>query len=95
MNANFNLAFHLPKKDRALKNADKADGSTNEKLVVATFDFQKVLQTPHGEVSTFYYKRKLNAFNFTVYDVNKKAAVCYMWHEVIAKKGANEVSSCL
>lgn len=127
VNANFNLAFHLPKKDRcdichvfdnnefpneeekqrfiehkehkkkarALKNADKADGSTNEKLVVATFDFQKVLQTPHGEVSTFYYKRKLNAFNFTVYDVNKKAAVCYMWHEVIAKKGANEVSSCL
>lgn len=127
VNANFNIAFHLPKKDRcdichvfdnnefpneeekqrflehqehkkkarALKNSDKVDGSKDEKLVVATFDFQKVLQTPHGEVSTFYYKRKLNAFNFTIYDINKKAATCYMWNEVIAKKGANEVSSCL
>ncbi|KAL4720294.1 hypothetical protein ACJJTC_010546 [Scirpophaga incertulas] len=85
VNTKFNIAFHLPKKDRcdichvfennefpneeekqrflehqehkkkarALKNSDKVDGSKDEKLV-ATFDFQKVLQTPHGELPKEY-----------------------------------------
>ncbi|XP_047035469.1 uncharacterized protein LOC124641446 [Helicoverpa zea] len=83
------------KKARSLKQADKTEACENPEIVVATFDFQKVLQAPHGEVSIFYYKRKLNTFNFTVFELGNKTATCYMWHEGIAKRGANEVSSCL
>lgn len=64
------------KKARALKQTDKDEAIQNTKIVAATFDFQKVLQTPHGEVSIFYYKRKLNTANFTVFDLANKAATC-------------------
>lgn len=80
---------------RQLKQTDKLEASKNPSIVAATFDFQKVLQSPHGEVSIFYYKRKLNSLNFTVYNLACKDATCYMWHEGTAKRGANEVSSCL
>jgi hypothetical protein len=88
---------HLERKEaaRIQKSEDKLEAFQNEKLVVATFDFQKVLTTPHGEVSILYYKRKLPTLNFTVYNAGDKRAKCYMWHEGIAKRGANEVSSCL
>ncbi|CAH1634672.1 unnamed protein product [Spodoptera littoralis] len=64
-------------------------------MVTAVFDFEKVLQCPHGNINIFYYKRKLSSYNFTVYDMAKRKAVCYMWDESVAKRGANEVSSCL
>ncbi|XP_053599759.1 uncharacterized protein LOC128669186 [Plodia interpunctella] len=128
VNCNFNLVFHIPKKDqcddchvfrmkkiptdeekeafqqhqnnkkvaRQLKSQDKKDAEeSNGKIVTSVFDFEKVLQCPLGEISIFYYKRKLSVFNFTVYDMGKKKAVCYMWDESVAKRGANEVSSCL
>ncbi|CAG9793806.1 unnamed protein product [Diatraea saccharalis] len=128
VNKNFNLGFHMPKKDqcevchayrnttthtdeetrkyekhlnskktaRALKQKDKEDAQkSNESIVTAVFDFQKVLTCPHGQISIFYYKRKLSAFNFTIFNMGQKKAVCYIWDETIAKRGANEVGSCL
>ncbi|CAG9788284.1 unnamed protein product [Diatraea saccharalis] len=89
---------HIKNKDiaRRLKNEDKlrAINSLND-TITAAFDFQKVLSTPHAETSILYYKRKLSVFNFTVFNMGKKTGKCYMWHEGIAKKGANEVASCL
>ncbi|KAL4702152.1 hypothetical protein ACJJTC_019407 [Scirpophaga incertulas] len=73
------------KVSRLLRQADKEEASLNSNIVTATFHFEKVLQTPHGEVSIFYYKRKLNTLNFTVYDLANKVGTCYMWHEGIAK----------
>lgn len=66
-----------------------------ETRLLAVFDFEKVLHCPHGNVSIFYYKRKLSSFNFTVFDIGKRKALCYMWDKSVAKRGANEVSSCL
>lgn len=81
---------------RDLKSKDKKDAEeSNGSIVAAVFDFEKVLNCPHGNVSTFYYKRKLSCFNFTIFDMGKKKAVCFMWDETVAKRGANEVASCL
>ncbi|KAL4703105.1 hypothetical protein ACJJTC_018142 [Scirpophaga incertulas] len=91
-------ANHILNKNTArnLKAADKRDAlSSSGKIISATFDFQKVLNTPYGEISVFYYKRKLNTMNFTVFNMAAKAATCYMWHEAEGKRGSNEVSSCL
>ncbi|KAL0830185.1 hypothetical protein ABMA28_003642 [Loxostege sticticalis] len=84
VNKKFNLGFHIPKK-----------GSSRGSIVTAVFDFQKVLTCPHGEISILYYKRKLSAFNFTVFNLGQKKAVCYIWDKTVAKRGANEVGSCL
>lgn len=42
-----------------------------------------------------YYSRKLSVYNFTIYDVGRHRALCYVWSENDAKKGSNEVGSCL
>ncbi|XP_060806519.1 uncharacterized protein LOC132903184 [Amyelois transitella] len=89
---------HMKNKDvaRSLKKQDKIKATTHpETITSATFDFQKILSTPHGETSSFYYKRKLSIFNFTVFEMGLKKGICYMWPETIAKRGSNEVASCL
>lgn len=81
---------------RKLKNDDKNTAIHSDgKIIAAVFDFQKVLSCPQGQISIFYYKRKLSCFNFTIFDMGRKQGTCYIWDETISKRGANEVSSCL
>lgn len=81
---------------RDLKSKDKKDAEeSNGSIVAAVFDFEKVLNCPHGNISTFFYKIKLSCFNSTIFDMGKKKAVCFMWDETVGKRGANEVASCL
>ncbi|XP_073952058.1 uncharacterized protein [Choristoneura fumiferana] len=89
---------HIANKEiaRNYKAKDKEDARNNApKVVCATYDFQKILHCPSGEVSLFYYKRKLSLMHFTVFDTGIKEASCYLWPENVAKRGANEVGSCL
>ncbi|CAH2094046.1 unnamed protein product [Euphydryas editha] len=84
------------KLSRQIMKSDKNDSKSSQgKIVAATFDFQKILNAPHGQLSVLYYKRKLSVFNFTLFDLANKEGHCYMWHEGEAKRGSNEVSSCL
>lgn len=59
------------------------------------FDFQKVLILPFADVSTFYYKRNWNMYNFSVFCTTTGQGYCYTWLETEAKKGGNEVATCL
>lgn len=38
----------------------------NDNLIVATYDLQAVLPCPVGDSSAFFYKTRLNCYNFTV-----------------------------
>lgn len=79
-----------------MKEKDKEDAKKSEgKLITACFDFQKILNCPHGNVGVFYYKRKLSMYNFTIFDLAGQEGYCYMWPEVNGKHGACEVASCL
>lgn len=88
---------HLKNKDiaRDKKNLDKQRASNDPELCVAVFDLEKVLTTPQGEASNFYYKRKFAVYNFTVYDIGRKLGYCYMWDESEGKRGSNEIGTCL
>ena len=74
---------------------DKKEAQSESQILCASYDLQKVLNAPHGEISSFYYKRKLSIYNFTVFDLNSKEAECFLWNETAAKRGANEIWSCL
>lgn len=80
---------------RQLKDEDKKNASNNSSLCVASFDLQKVLSTPKAETSVLYYRRKLAIYNFTIFNMGLKEGFCYIWNETTAKRGANEISSCL
>lgn len=53
------------------------------------------MNVPHGNVSTFYYKRKLSVYNFTIFDIGHRQGYCFCWHQQTAKRGANEIASCV
>lgn len=80
---------------RQQKDLDKKEAQTDKLLCVSCFDLQKVLNVPRGETSAFYYKRALSVFNFTIFDIGNTKDYCYLWTEETAKKGANEIGSCL
>lgn len=57
------------------------------------YDLQAVMQIPKGNASIFYYKSKLNALNFTVYDLQKKSCKCFVWDESHGHQGVNELGT--
>lgn len=63
---------------------------------MACYDLQAVLPAPRGDLSVFYYKSKLNSYNFTVSQLQKNEDVyCYFWHEGEGNRGATEIDSCV
>jgi len=59
------------------------------------FDLQAILIAPDCGVSSFYYKRRLATYNFTIYNMKNGEGTCYVWNETIANRGANEIGTCL
>ncbi|CAH1101997.1 unnamed protein product [Psylliodes chrysocephalus] len=78
---------------REYKNKEK--GKNDKEFCVAVFDLEQILSVPKSEVGLAYYKLKLSTYNFTIFNLASKECSCYMWHEVIAKKDASEIGSCL
>lgn len=75
------------------KRNDISDMSTDK--CVISFDLQQCLPTPSLENSVVFYKRQLWTYNLIVHNCTTSQAYCYIWYETIAKRGANEIGSCL
>lgn len=92
----YNLHIENKNKSRLEKKKDTQYATEHrETTSLICFDFEKVLTTPKSEFSCLYYKRKLSVYNFTIYDIVRHKAYCYVWSENEAKRGSNEVASCL
>lgn len=59
------------------------------------FDFQQNLPTPKLTVGKQFYLRLLWTYLFGIYCASTQITVAFMWHELMAKRGANDVISCL
>lgn len=92
-----NYDEHLYQKElsRISKEIDKMEAHENVSNVVCTFDLQSVLPCPIGNTSNFYYKSKMNCYNFTITNIVTQGTTCFFWHEGGGKRGANEIASCL
>lgn len=90
-------AMHLLNKltVRRLMAEDKESAISDESICTACFGVEKTLTTPRFNASMAYYTRKLNIYNFTVYELASHQGTCHVWNETIGGKGANEISSCL
>ncbi|XP_022180865.1 uncharacterized protein LOC111041027 [Myzus persicae] len=75
------------------KRNDIATMSTN--YCALSLDLQQCLPTPSLESSVAFYKRQLWTYNLTVHNCASSKATCYIWYETIAKRGANEIGSCV
>lgn len=72
------------------------------------YDLEAVLPSPRGDTSAFYYyKSKLNSYNFTIVELTKKTPEenkkhppydhvhCFFCNETDAKRGSIEIGSCV
>lgn len=89
--------YDLHKKQKELSRLEMKADSEDPNIVNAIFDLQAVVQLPKGEVSSFYYVSKLNAFNLSFINPNasEKLGHCFVWDESMAHRGANEIGSCV
>lgn len=88
---------HLRERDIVfeMKEATKKEAREKETHASAVFDLEEVLTSPKLFVGDAYYPRKLNTYNFTVYNYGTDEVFCYLWPEHIASRGSNEVASCV
>lgn len=64
------------KEASAEKNKDK-----NEESFVFTVNLQSVLMAPKSNISSLYYRNKLQIHNLTFYNLENKDGFCYLWNE--------------
>ena len=90
--------LHLRKADAAfncLKSA-KAEAQQNQNVHVITFDLQQALPTPKLTTGLCFYKKKLWCYNISIHCCNEpEQGYFFMWNESVAKRGSDEITSCL
>ncbi|CAH1110485.1 unnamed protein product [Psylliodes chrysocephalus] len=89
-------AKHKETKNRARtkKNQDK-EKSVSNLAHVFTKDLQAVKLSPLTRASAFYYKKKLNVHNFTMYNLQTHEVVCYWFEETATDLVASSFASCI
>lgn len=66
-----------------------------ENTIGLCFDFMQNLQLPHIPVQDVFYLRQLTVSVFNIHNLKTNTSKFYVYHEGVAKKGANEVCSHL
>lgn len=87
--------IHQREKELSRKEKDEDKKKSNKNFIVSVYDLQAVLPAPRGDVSVFYYKSKLNSFNFTISELNTGQTECYFCHEGEGNRGVEEIASCV
>lgn len=59
------------------------------------FDYMSNLPLPHIPVQEIFYYRQLWVYEFCIHNLKSGEAYFYSYHEGLAKKGPNEVCTCL
>ena len=59
------------------------------------FDFQQNLPTPKLTIGKQFYLRLLWTYLFGIYSASVSITTAFMWHELLARRGSNDVISCL
>ncbi|XP_072032844.1 uncharacterized protein [Amphiura filiformis] len=74
---------------------ESAVAKDDEEADVLAIDFQQNIPYPHLPVGDIFYMRQLWLYNFCIYSAKTQKSTMYMWPETVAKRGSNEVVSCL
>ncbi|XP_060810035.1 uncharacterized protein LOC132904130 [Amyelois transitella] len=98
---------HIEEKDLSRKEKKEDRYAINENKIVAVYDLEAILQVPQGKSSSFYYKTKMNCYNFTIAELAKKNPTeedsnkaytnvySYFWDETQGQKGSIEIATCV
>ena len=79
----------------AMKEGEDPTKWDPEQWVFICMDLQQTMQCPKTAQGTAYYKRKVNVYNFCIYDIQTKESYMFVWEEYTARRGSVEIYSCL
>lgn len=82
---------HIEKSKQAREEKEKDKKGVNN--YVFTVDLQAVLMAPKSNVSTLYYKTKLQVHNLCFFNLKNKDGFCFIWNEVEGGLNAEEFAS--
>ena len=77
------------------KKAAKAEVKISDGFLSLAFDFQREMPCPNKTTNDIYYRRQLSLHSFKVHALATESVHMYAYDEIIAKKGADEVTSML
>lgn len=91
------LQIHQRKAQKAVKLL--GDGMNESQLPLSemctvSMDLQQVMFVPTLTHSSMFYARQLSTYNFCVHVGDNNDSFMCVWHEGIAGRGGNEISSC-
>lgn len=74
---------------------EQKQGMENSLFLCASFDLQKVLNTPHSKNITLFYSRKYAYYNLSIYENVTRNGLCFVWGEKDGKRGCNEICTAV
>ena len=78
-----------------IKRNVKAKCQSNPNITAIAFDFMQNLPLPNLTTNTVFYSRQLWHYVFGVHDIGSGDVSMYTYHEGMAKRGQNEVTSMI
>lgn len=90
-------SLHLAKAETFYKSLKEKStlAKVDKSIEVLCFDYQQNMPLPHIPSGDVFYKRQLWVFNFCIHSAKTGESKFYMYDEITAKKGCNEVVSFL
>ena len=76
---------------------DRDRSNTDAENAIVCFDLQNVISLPRSHISSFFYRRKLSAYNLTAHcsTVTQKRGYCAVWYEGRSGRSSNDIASSL
>lgn len=80
-----------------MKASDKQRAKEDKGIRFRTisFDLQAILSVPFSGDNQIYYRRKLNVYNFTIFEGHDSNGDCFVWDECAGSKGSSEIATCI
>ncbi|KAJ8868073.1 hypothetical protein PR048_031882 [Dryococelus australis] len=78
-----------------LYKTERARASIRTDTIVIVLDSQKTLPTTRLSTNKVYYLRQLWTYNCGIHNIVTGKTHMFMWDESTAKRGSQEVGSCL
>ncbi len=88
---------HICEKEkiREIKTACKNKSKNSPLVASAVFDLEQVFTFPKSPESLVFYKRRLTAFNMTMYELASRDCDCFYWNETMSHRGSSEIATCV
>jgi hypothetical protein len=86
---------HVAAKLATKEERDRDRLSDDDTHVIVSFDMENVIALPRANVSSFFYRRKLNVYNLTSHCSIGREGYCAIWHEGMSGRAGNDIASSL